>query len=73
MASRDVSREQAIIGSKSDRVSRMIVDYDTRESFRNPQRAIGPAALEISHYTARLYLTSLPPGQAIEDWISRNF
>ncbi|MEQ9370923.1 MAG: PhoD-like phosphatase N-terminal domain-containing protein [Coleofasciculus chthonoplastes F3-SA18-01] len=65
VASGDVSRDQAVIWSKSDRVSRMIVDYDTSESFRNPQRAIGPAALESSDYTARLYLTNLPPGQQL--------
>lgn len=65
VASGDVSRDQAVIWSKSDRVSRMIVDYDTSESFRNPQRAIGPAALASSDYTARLYLTNLPPGQQL--------
>jgi alkaline phosphatase D len=65
VASGDVSRDQAVIWSKSDRVSRMIVDYDTSESFRNPQRAIGSTALASSDYTARLYLTNLPPGQQI--------
>ncbi|MFP4119642.1 MAG: hypothetical protein ACLFWI_01275 [Coleofasciculus sp.] len=36
VASGDVTSNQAVIWSKSDRVSRMIVDYDTSESFRNP-------------------------------------
>lgn len=37
VASGDVTSNQAVIWSKSDRASRMIVDYDTSESFRNPQ------------------------------------
>ncbi|MEQ9482034.1 PhoD-like phosphatase N-terminal domain-containing protein [Coleofasciculus sp. F4-SAH-05] len=46
VASGDVSRDQAVIWSKSDRASRMIVDYDTSESFSNPQRVMGSTALE---------------------------
>lgn len=65
VASGDITGGSAVIWSRSDRPARMIVEYDTSESFRNAQRIIGPAALETSDYTARINLTNLPSGQPI--------
>ena len=42
----DVSGGRAIIWSRTDRPARLVVEYATTESFRDPRRVIGPAALE---------------------------
>ncbi len=65
VASGDITGTRALIWSRSDRPARMIVEYDTLESFRNAERIIGPAALETSDYTARINLSNLPPAQQI--------
>jgi alkaline phosphatase D len=61
----DVTDRRAIIWSKTDRPARMIVEYATTQSMRDPRRIVGPAALESSAFTARLDLVDLPPGQTI--------
>jgi alkaline phosphatase D len=61
----DVGGGHALIWSKTDRASRMFVDYSTTERFGDPRRVRGPAALETSAFTTRLTLTDLPPGQRI--------
>ena len=61
----DVSGQRAVIWSRCDRPSRMIVEYATTESFRNPSRIVGPAALESSDFTVRVALRDLPAGQRI--------
>jgi alkaline phosphatase D len=58
----DVTATSGIVWSRTDRPSRMIVDYSTSERFQTFERRIGPAALESSDFTARLDLTGLPPG-----------
>ncbi|MCP2730646.1 alkaline phosphatase D family protein [Limnofasciculus baicalensis] len=65
VASGDITGDKAIIWSRCDRPAKMIVEYDLDYSFRNPQRIIGPAALESSDYTARINLTDLPPNRDI--------
>ena len=65
VASGDVTSHAAIIWSRTDRPSRMIVEYATTDSFKNSKRMIGPAALASSDFTARVDLTDLPPGQEI--------
>src|SRR4028119_1974425 len=65
VASGDITSGNAIIWSRSDRPSRMIVEYDTSDSWGNVQRIIGPTALETSDYTARINLAKLPAGQQI--------
>ena len=65
VASGDISGSNALIWSRSDRPARMIVEYDTTDSFRNIQRVIGPDALETSDYTARVNLANLPENQQI--------
>lgn len=61
----DVGAGRAVIWSRADRPARMFVDYSTTESFRDSRRVRGPAALDVSDFTARTVLTALPTGQRI--------
>ncbi|WP_317205404.1 alkaline phosphatase D family protein [Janthinobacterium sp.] len=61
----DVTADQAIIWSRSDRVARMIVEYDTSERFANASRIVGPYASADSDFTTRVDLSGLPPGQSV--------
>lgn len=65
VASGDVTRDRAIIWSRSDRPARMMVEYATDSAFKDVRRIIGPAALESSDFTARVDLRDLPPDQQI--------
>jgi alkaline phosphatase D len=65
VASGDVNGSRALIWSRADRPARMVVDYSTTESFRDPRQVVGPAASEIDDFTARVGLTDLPAGQRI--------
>lgn len=65
VASGDIDGNRAVIWSRSDRPAQMIVEYSLDESFRNVQRVKGANALEISDYTARVYLRNLPSQQQI--------
>jgi alkaline phosphatase D len=65
VASGDITGGNALIWSRSDRPARMIVEYDTTESFRKAQRVIGSDALYTTDYTARVNLGKLPAGQQI--------
>jgi len=61
----DVDGDRAIVWSRTDRASRLIVEYATTESFTDVRRVVGPAALEASDFTARVDLSGLPAGQRI--------
>lgn len=66
VASGDVSADgRAIVWSRADRASRMVVEYSTSDRFTDVRRVRGPAALEPSDFTARVVLTDLPAGQQI--------
>ena len=65
VASGDVNTNSAVIWSRTDKPARMIVDYATNESFQDAKRVIGPAALEVSDFTARVNLNNLPSGEQI--------
>jgi len=65
VAAGDVGGGRAVIWSRSDRAARMFVEYATTESFANPRRVRGPAALDTSDFTCRTVLTDLPAGQRI--------
>src|SRR5919109_374465 len=65
VASGDVTSNAAIIWSRTDRPSRMIVEYATSDAFTHPRRVVGPAALAASDFTARVDLTDLPADQEI--------
>src|SRR5271165_5182287 len=61
----DILDDRAIVWSKTDRPARLIVEWSTTESFQNPRRVVGPAALDVADFTARVDLTELPPGEQI--------
>jgi alkaline phosphatase D len=61
----DVAGGRAIVWSRTDRPARMIVEYDTTESLRDPRRIVGPHATEVSDFTSRVDLADLPAGQEI--------
>jgi alkaline phosphatase D len=65
VAAGDVTPGRAVIWSRSDRASRLIVDYSTTDKFESISRRVGPSALESTDYTARLVLTDLPQNQRI--------
>jgi alkaline phosphatase D len=61
----DVTADRAIVWSKSDRLARMLVEWDTDPRFSNPRRVGGPVATGDTDFTARVDLGDLPPGQRI--------
>jgi alkaline phosphatase D len=61
----DVDIDRAIIWSRTDRPSRLVVEYSTTESFAKTNRIVGPAALEATDFTARVDLAMLPTNQRI--------
>jgi alkaline phosphatase D len=61
----DIGPDSAIVWARADRPARMIVEVATTDSFKDPRRIVGPAALENSDYTAKLDLAGLPAGQDI--------
>jgi alkaline phosphatase D len=65
VASGDVTRDRAIIWSRTDRPSRMLVEWSTTESFQNAHRVRGPLTTDAAGYTARVDLTGLSGGQRI--------
>ncbi|ABA22311.1 Twin-arginine translocation pathway signal [Trichormus variabilis ATCC 29413] len=65
VATGDITNNNVVIWSKSDRPAKMIVEYSTSETFSNVQRILGPNALENSDFTARINLRNLPPNQQI--------
>lgn len=61
----DVGADRAIVWSRTDRPSRMVVEWSTRESFADATRIVGPDVLPGSDFTGRLDLRRLPAGQDI--------
>ena len=61
----DVGEGSAVVWSRADRPSRMVVEYATTDSFRDARRVVGPAALPEDDYTAKVVLNGLPPGQQV--------
>ncbi|HYI97010.1 MAG TPA: alkaline phosphatase D family protein [Bryobacteraceae bacterium] len=61
----DVAPGRALIWSRSDRPARMIVEWSTTESFRDPKRILGSHAIEATDLTARVDLRELPADQRI--------
>jgi alkaline phosphatase D len=58
----DVVGDRAIVWSRADRASRMVVDWSCDEKFRNAVSLRGPHATDVSDFTARVDLTDLPAG-----------
>lgn len=65
LQSGDISGESAVVWSRSDRPSRMIVDIATSDSFREIQQTVFADALPESDFTAKLLIDDLPAGQDI--------
>src|SRR3954453_11221386 len=61
----DVDVDRAMVWSRTDRPSRLVVEYSTTESFTDVRRIVGPAALEATDFTGRVELSSLPENQRI--------
>jgi alkaline phosphatase D len=61
----DVDGGRAIVWSRTDRRSRLVVEYSTTESFANVRRVDGPMATAATDFTARVDLRGLPAGQRI--------
>jgi alkaline phosphatase D len=64
-ASGDVTGRSGVVWSRTDRPARMIVEWSTTDSFRDPHLVVGPAALPEDDYTAKVVLEGIPPGQRI--------
>lgn len=61
----DVTRDSAIVWSRTDRNARMLLDYSTDANFANATRIEGPMALARNDYTARVDLRGLPAGERV--------
>ena len=61
----DVTDGRAIVWSRADRPSRMMVEYALDEAFTNPVQVRGPYATPESDFTAKQDLTNLPAGKDI--------
>lgn len=61
----DVQGNRAIVWSRCDRPARMIVEWDTKESFRHLRRMVSPVVTADTDYTARMDLRGLPADQSI--------
>jgi len=65
VASGDVGGGSAVVWSRTDRPSRMVVEWSTTDSFRDSRLVVGPATLPEDDFAAKVVLTGLPPGQRI--------
>jgi len=61
----DVQGNRAIVWSRCDRPARMVVEWDTKESFRHLRRMVSPVVTADTDYTARMDLRGLPADQSI--------
>jgi alkaline phosphatase D len=61
----DVTDTRAVVWSRTDRPSRMFVEWATNERFTDARTVRGPAALQGAGFTASLDLRDLPPGEQI--------
>jgi len=61
----DVTGDRALIWSRTDKPARLLVEWDTQESFRSLRKVVGPITTAAQDYTARLDLSGLPADQRI--------
>ncbi|WP_374088904.1 alkaline phosphatase [Methylomicrobium lacus] len=61
----DVLQDRAIVWSRADRPSRMLVEYSFNPDFTDAKLRPGPLALAGTDYTVRIDLTGLPAGQMV--------
>lgn len=62
VASGDITNDRAIVWSRGDRPSRMVVEYALDEGFGNAGQRVGPVVTEAGDFTGRVDLYGLPPG-----------
>src|SRR4051812_11147731 len=60
VASGDVTAESAVVWSATERGARMLVEWDTSDSFKEAKRVVGPDAVSRTGFTAKTELTGLP-------------
>ena len=66
VASGDVGSDGlGVVWARTDRPSRLVVEWATADSFADARRVLGPAALPETGLAARAVLRDLPPGQTI--------
>ena len=61
----DPLRDRAIIWARADRPSRLVVEYATTDSFREPRRIQGSVVNASSDYTSRVDLRNLSSAQRV--------
>jgi alkaline phosphatase D len=61
----DVTSSNAMIWGRSDRLARLVVEWDLDPRFPSPRRVAGPVATGETDFCARLDLGDLPPGRRI--------
>lgn len=61
----DVEAERAMVWARSDRPSRLWLEWSTAADMRSAQRICGPSTLDIDDFIARHDLRGLPPGADI--------
>ena len=61
----DVGFDSAVIWSRANRRSRLLVEWTAREAIRDNHRVRGPWTGSDRDFTAKLELDGLPPGQRI--------
>ena len=66
VASGDVGSDGlGVVWARTDRPSRMVVEWSTTDSFRDARRVVGPIATPETGFAAKAVLTDLPPGRQI--------
>jgi alkaline phosphatase D len=61
----DPAGGSVVVWSRSDRPSRMLVEWSYDEEFKDARRIVGPHALETTDFTARTDLAGLEPGSDV--------
>jgi len=61
----DITRDSAMLWSRTDRAARMLVDYALTPDFKDARKIAGPLALGRHDYTARIDLRGLPVNRRI--------
>lgn len=67
----DVSGDRAVLWAMADRPARLMIEWDTRESFAEARRLAGPWLLPESGFTGQIDVGGLPQGQtvAVRAWL----
>lgn len=61
----DMTLGNTMLWSRADRPARLIAEYAFDEAFTRPVRRVGPHALEVTDFTARMDLSGLPADRTV--------